>query len=120
MQDNEALQNRKVKMNTRIEVAYAQPTEFAVQTRNPFDNADGRHTGKFFEEYFSGTACLGISIVEYSKTNRPLGVAGRRDFVLRSPITLMRGSGKIVTLFASPENPVRVWTMLQKLEGRRD
>src|SRR5579863_10107729 len=80
---------------------------------------------KFFEEFIvhrgdgEWPRCAGTRFVKDNNENRPLGVAGRRDFTLTENVTLMR-CFKEVILKASPKRPVRVTTYLQKLEGRRD
>ena len=48
---------------------------------------------------------------------RILGVQGRRDFDLTENVTLHKGHRQ-VTYKASSKKPIRVSTMLQKLEGR--
>lgn len=84
------------------------------------DNHDGRHTGKFFEEFIEllpgGSAkCHGCRIVEASN-GRPLGVAGIQKFQLIENVELFRGPKQIV-LKASPRRPRMIQTMLQRVEG---
>jgi hypothetical protein len=88
---------------------------------NITDNFDGRHTGKFFEEFIlvrdDGTAKgLGSRVIE-SPGQRKLGVDGQMEIVLMESFTLIRGL-KEITYRASRKNPMRIHTMLQRIEGR--
>lgn len=88
---------------------------------NANDNFDKRHTGKFFEEFITcgdQPKCLGVRVVESNTFDRPLGSAGIRYETLRSYTTLQRGHREVV-IKASCKRPVKVFTMLQKLEGAR-
>jgi hypothetical protein len=63
--------------------------------------------------------CLGIKIQEENHDGRALGYAGRREFVVDHPLTLVKGHRTVVYNYSS-RRPVTVRTMLQRLEGRRD
>lgn len=72
---------------------------------------------KFFEEFIvlePVVKCVGIRVVQSNEENRPLGVAGRKDLLLVEPVALLR-CFKHITLKASPQKPVKVFTTLQKL-----
>ena len=84
---------------------------------NANDNFDGRHNGKFFEEFITRgdqPKCLGVRVVESNQEGRPLGSAGKRDLTLTANTILQRGH-KEVLVKASLKKPVHVFTMLQKL-----
>ncbi len=84
------------------------------------------HIG-YFEEFLlvrpQGTA-KGLGSRNYSthlpqeQQGRTLGAYGRRDFEVVEPITLNKGHRQ-VTYKASVRKPLRVFTFLNKLEGKR-
>jgi hypothetical protein len=106
----------------RLEVAFAQCQPFAVPVRVAVnDNHDGRHTGKYFEEFVQllpggGAKGLGVRVVE-AANGRPLGVAGAQRITLTQPVTLLR-CFREVTIKASAKRPMDVMTTLQRVEGR--
>ena len=84
-------------------------------------NFDGRHEGKFFEEFFThdesdSVKCIGVRIVE-SAQGRKLGSEGLIKSTFTEPLVLLR-CFKEVQIKASKERPVKVFSMLQKL-GRK-
>ena len=88
------------------------------QNENKIINGPG--SAGYFEEFLEGSTgddwpkCLGVRLVENNDENRPLGVAGRRDFVLTENTTLLRCFREVV-IKASKKNPIAVTTMLQRL-----
>jgi hypothetical protein len=83
------------------------------------------HLG-YFEEFLrlrEGCTPQGMGVLELplelpeSQRDRVLGVYGRREFEVKETITLQKGHRQ-VTYKASAKRPLRVSTMLQKLEGR--
>ena len=81
-------------------------------------------SAQFFEEFLIHDGdkfpkCLGIRLVEANADNRTLGFYGKREFAITEPITLRKGHRE-VTYRASDKRPLKVRTMLQKLEGRRE
>jgi hypothetical protein len=107
----------------KVEISFAQAEAFPVPVRDVTpDNHDGRHTGKFFEEFVQlmpdGQAKgLGVRVVEATE-GRLLGAAGARRFTLKQSVVLMR-CFKQVTIRASEERPMEIVTTLQRLEGMR-
>jgi hypothetical protein len=86
------------------------------------DNYDGRHTGKYFEEFvrlLPGGAAkgLGVRVVE-NADGRPLGVAGLQRFTLEQPVALLR-CFKAVTIKASEKRPIEIMATLQRLGGMK-
>lgn len=97
--------------------------------------ADGRRRGGgvfecehigYFEEFLriqEGLPPKGLGIIVLpvdlpaGQAGRPMGYAGRRQFVVDSNLLLRRG-GREVLYKASPKKPITVVTMLQRLEGR--
>ena len=76
-------------------------------------------SGKYFEEFILNREVgwprqMGCRVVEANPENRELGSVGRRDEILTQPITLTKGV-RIVTYKASPQKPLKVTTMLNKL-----
>jgi hypothetical protein len=94
-------------------------------------NVDGmnanQRAGTFFEEFIRlefdqrgvliSAQGIGSRIVD-NAGGRPLGSDGLREFDLTEPIMLTRGLKKI-TYRASGKNPMRVHTMLQRIEGHK-
>jgi hypothetical protein len=90
-------------------------------------NANQR-AGTFFEEFIRlefdqrgrliSAQGIGSRIVD-NPAGRPLGSDGLREFDLTEPNTLTRGL-KEITDRASKKNPMRVNTMLQRMEGHKD
>ena len=73
----------------------------------------------YFEEFIQmepEIKGLGVRPVQEAGV-RKLGVDGAQDATFTQPITLHRGH-KLVTIRASLNRPLRVRTMLQKLEGK--
>ena len=58
---------------------------------------------------------LGSRPVE--KPDRPCGTPGQAELVLTADVTLKRGL-RTVTMHASKERPVRVWSVFQMICGR--
>lgn len=84
-------------------------------------NHDGKHEGKFFEEFgerlpSGGVKFHGVRVVESAK-GRKLGADGEKEMTLTEPIELLRNF-RTVILKSSVKNPRRVFTTLQKL-GRK-
>lgn len=76
----------------------------------------------FFEEFLLNEPgmkpkSLGVRRIEENADNRTLGVYGRREMVLMEPLVLEKCFKQIVVK-ASVKKPLRVQSMLQRLEGR--
>jgi hypothetical protein len=77
---------------------------------------------EYFEEFIANNGdaypkTLGVRRVAENTDNRKLGSEGRREIILTEPIELIKGVNSVCYKF-SPKKPQRVWTMLQKLEGK--
>jgi hypothetical protein len=76
---------------------------------------------RYFEEYItqiegdSWPKCLGVKVLEDNTDNRQLGYYGRKEFTITVPITLNKGP-RTVTYNASAAKPIKVFTMLQKID----
>lgn len=91
-----------------------------TQTKEP----PRRRLVGYFEEFITvSEKPRGLGAVFYpvdlpeGQRGRPLGHAGRRELVLTTDFTLRRGAGGTRTYRASGARPMRVWTMLQMIEG---
>lgn len=76
----------------------------------------------YFEEFITNEPgldprSLGVRVLESNHDNRTLGAYGRRDLTLTENIELQK-CFKTITIKASAKKPLKVFTMLQRLEGR--
>jgi hypothetical protein len=84
-------------------------------------NHDGKHDGKFFEEFGErlsggGVKFHGVRVVE-SANGRKLGADGEKEMTLTADTELLRNF-RTVILKASVKKPRVVFTTMQKL-GRK-